>query len=525
MVRRLHLYLTVLFFLICKFSDAQKSKMHVLSGEEAKAVKKDAATMYAIEDYYGALPAYLDLYNTDPKNVDYNYRLAYCYLMTSTNKRAALKHLVFALDAKDSKKEWLYFLGLAYMYNEKWDEAINSFQSFKESVKMKTTKDLLMPERLIEMCYNGKELSSKPVNCTFTNLGKNINSTFEEYNPFISADGNTLIFTSRRKGNMGGFIEDLGIYTSDIFAAFWRDTIWSKPRSVGANVNTEWDEESVGMNATADMLYVYFDNSTAYADLAVTSLKGKMWQKTELLPQEINTKQEEVGACQSPDGSTLYFSSNKKDGSGGKDIWMAKKENGVWSQAINLGNTINTQYDEISPYLSVDGKKLYFSSNGWNSMGGFDIFYSKWNEAEKAWGKPVNLGYPINDALDNKFISFTGDERYAYISAVRPGGLGNEDIYQIEFNDTIHHPFKKLIIGSVAGRVELTKIQLENKITGEVNLYQPSLNNQFAFSVKPGEYVLKVEGYKFAPYTEEISIGTEFPPLEIIKIVQVQLTK
>ena len=232
------LLVIVCFAFFPAIGKCQKAKAHVLTMDEAKLVKKDAATMFATGDYTGALLSYKDLVKADPKNVDYNYKLGYCYLETSANKKAALPYLEYACSSPSAKKEWSYQLGLAYMYNEKFDEAIKAFTDFRDS-KQKLSKEFTPAERLIEMCGNGKLHVASPVNVTFTNLGKTVNTIYEEYNPFISADGKQLVFTSRRKGNVGGFIADLGIYTADIYSSFWRDTIWTKAKGAGGMVNTE----------------------------------------------------------------------------------------------------------------------------------------------------------------------------------------------------------------------------------------------------------------------------------------------
>ena len=521
----------VSFFVVPEFSRAQKAKTHVLSADEAKEVKKDAASLFATTDYKGALKAYLDLYQTDKENPEINFRIGYCYLQTNS-KKLALPYLEKANQAKEPRKEGQFYMGLAYMYNARWDEAIQAFTNYKDASHNKLVKDFLAPDRYIEMCMNGKELSAHPVNVQFTNLGKSVNSMYEDYNPFISADGKSLLFTTRRKGNVGGFIEDLGIFTADIYSTQWRDTLWTKAKSLGGLVNGEWDEEAVGVTAAGDQVFIYFDNADNFADIGVASIKGKTWQKPVMLPEKINSKQYEGGACISLDGSTLYFSSNRKDGVGGNDIWISHRfENGDWEMPVNAGKNINTKFDEESPFLTMDGKILYFSSKGHNSMGGYDIFRSTWDEKNKTWGEAVNVGFPINDAEDNAFFSMTGDGRTAYLSAVRDSGIGDRDIYQVTFNDTIDHPFLALISGTVAsatgsGRIELSKVTLENKDTRENLVYRPAVpSNYFVLCGRPGHYRLRVEGYNFAEYSEDIEIPAGFPPAPLTRAIQVKLSK
>lgn len=501
---------------------AQKTKAaHVLTSDEAKIVKKDAGTMFASEDYKGALDSYRELVKSDPGNSEYNYRLGVCILRTTAEKTAALPLLLRHSNAKDAKKDIDFYLGLAYMHSLEWDNAVEAFQNYKIKSGGKAVKGFPGIDRLIEMCANGKELCTKPLNVKFENPGKAINTSFEEYNPFISADGKSLFFSSRRRGNIGGFIEDLGIYTSDMYWSQWRDTIWTKPKSFGGLVNGEWDEELVGMSPAGDQALIYFDNMEYFADIGYSQLKGKSWQKPSMFSQEINSKQYEGAACISNDGKTMYFSSQRKEGLGGSDIWKASLDpNGHWTNITNAGPEINTPYDDDFPNLSLDGKTLYFASKGHNSMGDYDLFKADWDPAGGNWKKAVNMGYPINDADDNHTISITGDGRFAYIASCRKEGMGNQDIWRVEFTDTSSHPFRSLINGKVVSetgtRVVLSKVQLEDMQTLEMTEFSPAgSGNTFVLAAKPGTYKLTVEGTNFVTKTVEFSIEDTFPPAPV----------
>ncbi|MFM7217773.1 MAG: hypothetical protein ACKO1U_07120 [Bacteroidota bacterium] len=512
-------------------SFAQKAKAHALTADEAKLVKKDAGTYFTSDNYNAALKGYEELRKSAPENVEYNYRLGVCYLMTNSDKTKALEPLEFVSNSKDPKKEVWYYLGMAHLYRQEFDQAIESFNHFKTISGAKLPKDLPSADRMIEYCSNGKELVSKPVDVTFTNPGKVINTPYEEYNPMISADRKQLVFTSRRKGNIGGYIEDLGMYSADVYWTSWKDTVWSKPKGLGAMVNTDWDEECVGISPDGNQLFIYFDNIESYADIGRSSLKGKMWQRAEMLNDQLNSKGYEGGACISLDGNTIIFSSIRKEGSlGGSDLYMIRKESaGNWSTPVNLGNTINTKYDEDAPALSIDGKTLFFASKGWNSMGGFDIFRSEWDASKNTWSEAVNIGYPINDADDNVFFSFTGDGRDMYISSSRTGGLGDKDIYRVTFNDSSIQKRYVLIQGAVAslngGRPELTRVSLLDADGAQLVDYKPSYaTGSFLVYGKPGTYKLHLEGYHFAPLDETVEIPTDATE-PVIKNISVTLSK
>ncbi len=155
---------------------------------------------------------------------------------------------------------------------------------------------------------------------------------------------------------------------------------------------------------------------------------------------DINTPYWETHATLSADGKTLYFVSDRPGGMGGRDIYRSVKlPNNEWSKALNVGTPINSEYDEDSPFFHPDGKTLYFSSNGDQSMGGFDIFFSKKN-VDGTWGNPLNMGYPLNTVGDDVYFSTTIDGKKGYYSSSHEGGLGREDIYSIKLDTAIIEP-------------------------------------------------------------------------------------
>lgn len=483
---------------------AQKAKSHVLTTDEAKMVKKDGAGMFAAGDFKGALKAFKDLYVTDPKNFDYNFKIGFSYLMVNDDKAQAVKYLEVANKSKDAKKEWIYYLATAYMHAHRFDDAIAAFNRYKTDGANKPIKDFIDADRAIAMCNNARELVSKPVNVTFVNMGKMINTPFEEYTPMISADGSTLVFSSRRKGNMGGYIEELAMYTADIYWSYWRDTMWTKAKGGGAGLNTEWDEELVGLSPGGDMALMVMDNFEGFGDIATSILKGKTWQKYLVMPANVNSKQFETGATMSIDGTKLVFCRDSKDGKTKTDLYIVtRKHNGSWSDAVMLPNDINTPYEDEAPWFAADGKTLYFSSKGHNSMGGLDVFKTVYNETSNSWSKPENIGYPLNTTDDNSFYSMTGNGRIAYIAQWRQGSLGDKDIWQVKFNDENTHPFLSTLAGNIttaAGpKPDVDRITLTDTKTGNVvTTYAPqSPNPEYVLCAPAGSYKITIYGNNF----------------------------
>ncbi|MFH1319349.1 MAG: hypothetical protein ABII90_01685, partial [Bacteroidota bacterium] len=163
-------------------------------------------------------------------------------------------------------------------------------------------------------------------------------------------------------------------------------------------------------------------------------LRKKGWSRPKSI-KGINSEYQESSACFSPDEKTLYFVSNRPGGMGGKDIYMNKlTDENKWGEPVNLGSEINTPYDEGRVFMHPDGKTLYFSSKGHNTMGGYDIFFSTLKEND-TWSKPQNIGYPVNTVNDDISFASTENKEYAYYSSLKPGGIGNKDIYRILFID------------------------------------------------------------------------------------------
>ena len=172
------------------------------------------------------------------------------------------------------------------------------------------------------------------------------------------------------------------------------------------------------------------------------------------------------------------------------DIYMSKKlPNGLWAMPQNLGPNINTKYREDFPHLAIDGKTLFFSSQGHSSMGDFDVFKVIWDTENNTWSEPKNLGYPVNTTADNRNISFTADDRVGYISALRDGGFGDLDLYRVTFNEEQRYSIVTgyvLTGDSINKKVEATIFATDTKTQEELT-YTPTIDNgKYVMALAPG---------------------------------------
>ncbi len=216
------------------------------------------------------------------------------------------------------------------------------------------------------------------------------------------------------------------------------DDTWTKASTIGNVVNSIEDEQCVFVTPDGKDMILSLDNETSFGDLFYTSpVRKGIFSKIVMFDKPINTKRVELEGCIFNDGDNMIVSRKpRKGGFGETDLYMHKKNrNGTWSEGVNLGSNVNTEFKEAFPMYDDKTGILYFASEGHLNMGGFDIFRSKYDSTDNTFGQAENIGYPINTPEDNFQLSFSEDRKSAYISAYRKEGLGDLDIYKITFND------------------------------------------------------------------------------------------
>ncbi|MFC2110836.1 hypothetical protein ACFLQ5_00130 [Bacteroidota bacterium] len=419
-------------------------------------------------NYNEGLAEYLKLITDDSNNVTYRHNIGICHLNLNENKTLAIPYLEWVTEQKKFENKAWYDLGRAYSYVYKFDSAIKAFEKYIKGLNGIDDTEKITARRRIEMCENAKIAIQNPINVTIENLGDKINSKYPDYNAYIPQDESMVLFTSQRRGNIGNYINLDGYITADIYQTVYKSGDWKKVKRFTPIINSQLVEELVGMTADGSRLFLYFDNFVGKQDLFISQKRGKGYLKAENAGINVNTEQVESAAAMNRDKSILYFSSDREGGIGGKDIYFATKmPDGSWAEAKNLGNIINTEFDDDFPYLGPDGKTLYFSSVGHNSMGDYDLFKSVWDNETKSWTKPINVGYPVNSPEDNKTISITSSGRHAYISALRKGGVGNLDIYRVTFNDV--DPTYSVMKGGIFNIDSLDAVELHREKVNEAD--------------------------------------------------------
>lgn len=470
-----------------------------------KADPDDAAEHFKFGNYIDGLVVYKKLMDKDPENTDYPYKAGLCVLFTDRDKGEAVKYLEIASERK-SDPDVDYFLGKAYHLTLKLDKALETFEKYKNSGQGTKQNEVI---REIEMVKNAQKLIAAPIDISFENAGDNINTEYPDYYPLVTPDESFIVFTSRRKSGVKEFD---GYYPSAIYYSEVDSGEFVKAKKGSSMINSSYDDQAVGMSYNADKLFIYFDDIKNVGDIYEADIKDYKFKAKEKMGATVNSNGFESSATISADGNTLFFASRRDGGLGEKDIYMTRKlPTGDWAEPQNLGPNINTPYDEDFPNLFYDGTTLYFSSKGHNSMGGFDYFKATWNPETNEWGKPENLGYPLNTPYDDLCISFTEDQSHAYISAWRKDSKGEKDIYKVTFNerDNRQTVFKSKILaeGSTEPITDAFVSVTDNRTQEEIGTYVPNpKNGSFVIILKPGSYNILIDAPGFAPKSEDIIV-------------------
>jgi outer membrane protein OmpA-like peptidoglycan-associated protein len=370
------------------------------------------------------------IYNPDNAELNYNTGVAALY---SDNKDKAADFLLKALQEKATVSDDILLLcGRALQFSGKYPEAIARINEWLNSPVKKSDEDKARAGRYLDACNNAILIARDTLRIEIKNSGTNINSIADEYSEVFAADGNVMYFASRREFPKYSTVYDDGRYDENIFFSTMVNGSWGPATFGGTDLNTKLSETPLLVSPAGDQLYIYagYENG---GDIKVSTNKKGKWRAPAAMPFNINTSGNESSFAVNPAGDEYWFVTDKgKDGLGGKDIYYIKRiDQKKWSKPVNAGAGINSPADEESIRFSDTGDTLWFGSRGFNSMGGFDIFYSV-KSKEGEWRKAVNCGYPLNTPWDELFYNKPKGSKVTYLASNRPGTLGGLDIFEVK---------------------------------------------------------------------------------------------
>ncbi|GAB1446612.1 MAG: OmpA family protein [Cyclobacteriaceae bacterium] len=488
-------------------AQTQDKEQSALYMEQAELIM--SATQ-AVDD---ALDLMVIAANFDTTSMKANFEAGNMHLFTTGKARATKYFLRVYRQNPNYRFDLEYLIGQSYQYGLEFDKAIEFYDLYKARLQAnpsysgKDKIDVKRVDRKIYECNNGKEFVANPSNYSIVNLGREINSEFDDYAPVLAENEDELVFTSRRKeGNTNENVADDNKPFEDIFISTKIDGKWSKAKNISNVVNTPFNDSNLALSADGKTLFIYKDLNDGDIYFSKRQPDGT-WATPEPLPGEVNSNYRETSVSLSKDGNTLYFASDRLGGLGGSDIYMATKNGvGEWTKIKNLGPNINSEFDEDSPFIDYDNTTLYFSSQGRKGMGGFDIFKSTLVNAKKnEWTEAENLGYPMNTPEDDIFYVGSKDGERGYYSSIRDDGMGYSDIYVITTpKGTPPADDKELL--PLQYEVNVKDSETKEPIDAKVKLFRITDNMVSGFQTEgPGKYIFAVK----SPETDEYNLSVE----------------
>jgi OmpA-OmpF porin, OOP family len=421
----------ILFISICFISGTAWAQAP-LGTKSKKAIELyTEADNYRVRGQFSqAIGLLTEALQKDKNFVEAYYRLGIIY-MTLKDFPQAIKHLEKGLSLTDDvrkQKVFWYDLGESYFTVGDYDKAQATISQFLKAETVNRPK-IARATLLLNNIQFAKENSNNASAYKLKKLSDTVNAFVMQYFPVLTADQQELIFT-RRMGGGPNDDEDLVVSRKNIRGR------WTEPESLSENINTKLNEGTCTISADGRTLIFTScvgRQGHGSCDLYESIKIGEFWTEPKNLGTNVNSAEWESQPSLSADGRTLYFVSDRRGGVGRRDIWVSNmNENGVWTRAKNLGKPVNTIYDEISPFIHVNNKSLYFASNGLIGFGGYDVFFSERDSA--TWTKPENMGSPINDHEDQFSLFITADGKKGYYSheEMKDAGFSVSNIYEID---------------------------------------------------------------------------------------------
>jgi outer membrane biosynthesis protein TonB len=505
--------------------------------KEDQRTFESATELFNKRYYESAYEKYVSLTPNHADDMFLKFVRGVCGVYINGKHKEAEK-LLTEVKKNDPRAEGIdYYLALLYHKSYRFDKALELTASLLSNPSL-TKEDKIDLERIAFYSRNGKNEIQYPLECLIENLGSPLNSEYAEYGPVITPDEESMIFTYRGKMSTGGLVDannkpdKYGDYNEDILISKKVNGAWQKPEHL-PGLNDVGNDAVIALSPDGNELFI-FKTEGDNGEIYVCKREGDAYGKPEKLNSSINSPYWEGSLSISTDQKKLYFASSRPGGFGGKDLYVASKgEDGAWGNVKNLGDKINTEYDEDAPFISPDSRVLIFSSDGHNSIGDFDLFISELSMTDNSWKTPKNLGYPINTTDDDLFYGLSPDGKRGYFSSAREGGKGDQDIYVVEPALNIRNSYVAMVKGTVTYNKVPAEVEIEvsyanatkhygiyksNVISGNYMLNLP-LGEKYKLTFKhktAGSKTYQVSTLDVSEYAEKI-INLNFKDGEVAK--------
>ncbi len=411
----------------------------------------------------------------------------------------------------------LYSLGRAELRTGRYAASKAHLEAYlkqpKTSSKLRTDAATLISNCIFALSYSGNIFSNNP-----RSVGDSVNTVLDEYWPSVTGDGSELIFTREVK-RAGGYGRDR---QEDFYISRWSDGYWGSAKNAGTPLNTAGNEgaQSIASDGRS-MYFTACDRNDGHGrcDIYYSAFDGKKWSPGVNAGSPVNSPYWESQPSINANGRMLFFVSNRPGGIGGMDIWYSVgKTSGKWNIPVNPGKTVNTPGDEFSPFIYFNGKTLYFSSNGRESFGGFDIYSTTLNP-DSTWSEPVNLGPSVNTPADETGLVIESSGSRAFFSSVREKAMG-KDIFYLDLPENVRPEpvsyLKGTVIEKSTGKPLKAAFELTDLTNKQVVIASQTGNDGGFFVCLPSgcSYGLNVSADGFMIYSENFDFEDGYSSAE-----------
>lgn len=370
-----------------------------IRGQAMIDLYNDAEFFFRRQDYREALYYYQQLLKKDSLNANLKFKIGNCYTKIRGQETLAIPYLQYAInnitpdyDSKSVEERQaplhaLYYLGIAYRMNNEIDKALAMYEKFIDSPYFVDNYNLTIVNNEIAATKRAKTIIDKPIEVDIKPFPAHVNTSASEFNPVISENG--LYFV---------FIRTLKFYDATYYMSF-ADGKWSKPENINPQIMSDGDYTPVFISNDGKLMY--FTNQVEFnKDLFYTEYVNNKWAPLQPMSKKVNSRSNEIHAALSSDQKQLLIISDRFSGKGGFDIYISTRDdNGEWNKPENLGETVNSEYNEDRAYFTNNNNTIIFCSQGHFNMGGYDVFYTNLERGD--WAAPQNIGYPISNTSDN----------------------------------------------------------------------------------------------------------------------------
>lgn len=387
----------------------------------------EARRDYANGNKREALVGFREAFNNDPNSAKAAYWIGRCQYDLS-NYGYAIKYARIALNLKKgSDPEINFLIAQSYHRSDMLDSAITQYKLSLEDFS-KARADELSVKQYLSEAERAKELSANPIINTRNLYKGDVNTGFDDYAPILTENGKRIYFASRRSNTTGGGVNpDDQVFFEDIYTGEWNASKlqWDSISNNIPRLNSNGFEAISHFTTDGQEVYLTVNNTlvpkqkkpTLSSDIYHAKLSAKGTWSSPKAVKGVNSTFFDAAATLTADGLTMYFTSERKGTKGKADIWVSHLNGNNWSKPDNLGSVINTSGQETTPYISPDGKYLYFSSNNRDGIGGYDVYVAEFDGMN--WSKPVNLGLGINSVNDDTHFIYYPELKLAVMSSIR----------------------------------------------------------------------------------------------------------